>query len=73
MDELLEAAKFFHEKEPGLYGISMRAETGRTLALTWEVFNPAFGGAIVDQANWDVKTDSPATIRSLKYLLELLA
>ncbi|MCB1466290.1 MAG: sugar ABC transporter substrate-binding protein [Rhizobiaceae bacterium] len=73
MDELLETAKFFHEKEPGLYGISMRAETGRTLALTWDLFNPAFGGSILDQKTWDVKIDTPATKRSLDYLLELLS
>lgn len=73
MDELLDTAKFFHEKEAGLYGISMRAETGRTLALTWSLFNPAFGGAILDQKTWDVKIDTPPTIRSLDYLLELLS
>lgn len=72
MDELLETAKFFHQKEPGLYGISMRAETGRTLALTWDLFNPAFGGDVLDQKTWDVKINTAPTIRSLKYLLELL-
>src|SRR5205823_826862 len=43
-DELLAAARFFQGKEPGLYGIAMRAETGRTLALSWDLFTPAFGG-----------------------------
>ncbi|MGE0006271.1 MAG: sugar ABC transporter substrate-binding protein [Parvibaculaceae bacterium] len=73
MDELLDCAKFFHEKEPGLYGIAMRAETGRTLALTWDLFNPAFGADILDQKTWDVKVDTPQTARSLNYLLELLS
>jgi multiple sugar transport system substrate-binding protein len=72
-DELLELAKFFQNKEPGLYGIAMRAETGRTLALSWDLFTPAFGGAIIDQKTWDVKINTPETLESLKYLLALLA
>ena len=71
-DELLAAAKFFQNKEPGLYGIAMRAETGRTLALSWELFTPMFGGAILDQKSWDVKVTTPETLASLKYLLALL-
>lgn len=42
MDELLETARFFQNKEPGLYGISMRAETGRKLALSFGAFHPGF-------------------------------
>jgi multiple sugar transport system substrate-binding protein len=72
MEELLETARFFQNKEPGLYGISMRAETGRTLALSWDLFTPAFGGAILDQKTWDVKVNTPQTLASLKYLLALL-
>lgn len=71
-DDLLDLAKFFQNKEPGLYGISMRAETGRTFALTWDLFTPAFGGAILDQKSWDVKIATPETLASLKYLLALL-
>ena len=73
LDDLLALAKFFQNKELGLYGISMRAETGRTLALTWDLFTPAFGGAILDQKTWDVKITTPETLASLKYLLDLLA
>jgi ABC-type glycerol-3-phosphate transport system substrate-binding protein len=73
MDELLETARFFQSKEPGLYGISMRAETGRTLALSWELFTPAFGANIIDQKTWEVGVDSPETLQSLEYLLALLA
>jgi ABC-type glycerol-3-phosphate transport system substrate-binding protein len=71
-DELLATARFFQNKEPGLYGIAMRAETGRTLALSWDLFTPAFGGAVLDQKTWDVKINSPETLVSLKYLLALL-
>jgi multiple sugar transport system substrate-binding protein len=72
-DDLLELARFFQNKEPGLYGISMRAETGRTFALAWDLFTPAFGGAILDQQTWEVKINSPETLASLKYFLALLA
>lgn len=71
-DELLATARFFQNKEPGLYGIAMRAETGRTLALSWDLFTPMFGGAILDQKTWDVKVGTPETLASLKYLLALL-
>lgn len=73
LDDLLELARFFQNKEPGLYGISMRAETGRTFALAWDLFTPAFGGAILDQKTWDVKINTPETLASLKYFLALLA
>ncbi len=73
MEELLETARFFQSKEPGLYGISMRAETGRTLALSWELFTPAFGANVIDQKTWDVAVDSPETQQSLEYLLALLS
>jgi multiple sugar transport system substrate-binding protein len=72
-DDLLELARFFHNREPGLYGISMRAETGRTFALAWDLFTPAFGGAILDQKTWEVKINTPETLASLKYFLALLA
>jgi multiple sugar transport system substrate-binding protein len=72
LDDLLALAKFFQNREPGLYGISMRAETGRTFALAWELFTPAFGGAILDQQTWDVKISTPETLASLKYILALL-
>jgi multiple sugar transport system substrate-binding protein len=72
-DDLLELARFFQNREPGLYGISMRAETGRTFALAWDLFTPAFGGAIIDQQTWDVRINTPETLASLKYFLALLA
>ena len=71
-EELLETAAFFQNREPGLYGIAMRAQTGRTLALSWTLFTPAFGGAIIDQKTWDVTVTSPETLASLKYFLALL-
>jgi len=59
--------------QSSLCGIAMRAETGRTLALTCELFIPAFGGAILDQKTWDVKINTPEAIASLKSLLAVAA
>ena len=50
----------------------MRAETGRTFALAWDLFTSGFGGAIIDQRTWEVKVNTPETLDSLKYFLELL-
>jgi multiple sugar transport system substrate-binding protein len=71
-EQLLELARFFKDKEPGLAGIVMRAQTGRTLALAWSLLTHQFCGSMVDQKTWEVTLEKPETIRSLKYLLELL-
>jgi multiple sugar transport system substrate-binding protein len=71
-EQLLELARFFKDKEPGLAGIVMRAQTGRTLALAWSLLTHQFCGSMVDQKTWDVTLEKPETVRSLKYLLDLL-
>jgi multiple sugar transport system substrate-binding protein len=71
-EQLLELARFFKEKEPGLAGIVMRAQTGRTLALAWSLLTHQFCGSMVDQKSWETTLEKPETIRSLKYLLDLL-
>jgi multiple sugar transport system substrate-binding protein len=71
-EQLLELARFFKDKEPGLAGITMRAQTGRTLALAWSLLTHQFCGAMVDQKTWESALEKPETVRSLKYLLDLL-
>lgn len=71
-DQLLELARFFKDREPGLSGIVMRAQTGRTLGLVWTLLTHQFGGSLVNQKTWEVTVDRPETIRSLIYLLDLL-
>ena len=71
-EQLLELAHFFKDKEPGLAGIVMRAQTGRTLALAWSLLTHQFCGSMVDQKTWETTLEKPETIRSLKYLLDLL-
>jgi multiple sugar transport system substrate-binding protein len=71
-EQLLELARYFKDKEPGLAGIVMRAQTGRTLALAWSLLTHQFCGSMVDQKTWETTLEKPETIRSLKYLLDLL-
>jgi multiple sugar transport system substrate-binding protein len=71
-EQLLELARFFKDREPGLAGIVMRAQTGRTLALAWSLLTHQFCGSMVDQKTWETTLEKPETIRSLKYLLDLL-
>ena len=72
MDELLTLAKFFKDNEPGVYGIAMRAQKGIHFASGWMTLMYSLGGQYLDQKTWDVLVDTPATINSLRYYVELL-
>ncbi len=77
MDEYLELAKFFNGKEPGLYGVSMRAQRGIHFASGWMSLMYNFGGGFMDQkalADGTVKftATTPETIASLKFYVDLL-
>ncbi|HEV8673334.1 MAG TPA: sugar ABC transporter substrate-binding protein [Methylomirabilota bacterium] len=71
-EQLLDLARFFKDREPGLAGVVMRAQTGRSLALAWSLLTHQFCGSMVDQRTWEVTLEKPETVRSLKYLLDLL-
>lgn len=72
MDEMLQLAKFFNGKEPGLYGIAMRAQRGIHFASGWMTVMYNFGGGFLNQKNWKVTMTNPKTVQSLKYYVELL-
>ncbi len=72
MDELLTLSKFFKNNEPGVYGIAMRAQKGIHFASGWMTLIYSLGGQYLDQKTWDVLVDSPATVDSLRYYVELL-
>jgi multiple sugar transport system substrate-binding protein/sorbitol/mannitol transport system substrate-binding protein len=77
MDEYLELAKFFNEKEPGIFGASMRAQRGIHFASGWMSIMYNFGGGFVDQSTIDSGTPkitctTPETIASLKFYVDLL-
>lgn len=70
-DEVLETAKLIEEKEPGMYGISMRTRLGWEFTYMWSVFIFPFGGRIIDPATNRPGFDLPGTLESLKYMIEL--
>lgn len=72
MEEMLQLAKFFNGKEPGLYGIAMRAQRGIHFASGWMTVMYNFGGGFLNQKNWKVTMTDPRTVQSLKYYVELL-
>lgn len=77
MDEFLELAQFFNQKEDGLYGVSMRAQRGIHFASGWMSLMYNFGGGFLDQET--IGTDDEVvtcttdeTKESLKYFVDLL-
>ena len=72
MDEMLELAKFFKGKEEGLYGIGMRGQKGIHFASGWMTTMYQNGGQYLDQKTWDVLVNSPETVASLEYYVDLL-
>lgn len=72
LDEMLQLAKFFNGKEPGLYGIAMRAQRGIHFASGWMTLMYSLGGDFLDQKTWKPLCNSPGTVSSLKYYVELL-
>jgi ABC-type glycerol-3-phosphate transport system substrate-binding protein len=70
-EELLELAKFFHKREEGLYGVSIRCAKSWEAAWSWISFTYGFGGKWVDLETLTPKFTSPETINSLKYFVEL--
>ncbi len=71
-DDLMEAAAFFHGKEDGLSGISMRGRRGHHIVYGWFQSLYPFGGNVFYPGTFDVAVDSPETIESLQYFVDLM-
>ncbi|BAS28046.1 ABC transporter substrate-binding protein [Limnochorda pilosa] len=71
-DDLLEAARFFDEKEPGLSGISMRGRRGHHLVYGWFQFLYPYGGRVLKPGTTDVVVNSPEVVESLQFYLDLM-
>ncbi len=72
LEELATTAEFFNGKEPGLYGIALRAQKGSYFASGWLTFIYDFGDGFVDQTNWTARMDQPDVAESLEYMTRLL-
>ena len=71
-DDLLAAAKFFNRKEDGLYGISMRGRRGHHIVYGWFQALYPLGGSVFGSGTNDVRINSPESIRSLEYFVDLM-
>lgn len=72
VDDLMAAAKFFNGKEPGLYGISMRGRRGHHIDYGWFQFLYPFGGGVIDPKTTEPLINSPASVKSLEYFVNLM-
>lgn len=73
MEEFLELAKFFNGKEPGLYGVSMRAASGRQCGSGFMSVAYAFtDSALVHPTTFKPEFNSPDTQAAVAFFVELL-
>lgn len=72
MADLLELARFFNGKEKDLYGIAMRAQKGIHFASGWMTTMYQNGGQFLDQQSWQPLVNTPETVASLEYYVDLL-
>ena len=71
-EDLLEVAKFFNGREPGLYGFATRAARGIYFSSGWLHILYQFSDGWIDQKTGKVIADTPPVIESLEYWVELL-
>ena len=73
MDEMLELARFFNGLEEGLYGISMRAASGRQCGSGFMSVAYAFtDSALVHPTTFEPEFNSPDTMAAVDFFVELL-
>jgi len=73
MDEFLELARYFNNIEPGLFGVSMRAASGRQGGSGFQSIAYAFtDSAFVNPATFQPEFDSPETTQAIQFFVDLL-
>lgn len=73
MEEFLELARFFNGKEEGLYGVSMRAASGRQCGSGFMSVAYAFtDSALVNPTTFQPEFDSPETMEAVQFFVDLL-
>jgi len=73
MDEFLELAQFFNGLEPGLYGVSMRAASGRQCGSGFMSVAYAFtDSALVNPQTFEPEFNSSDTVEAVNFFVELL-
>ncbi len=73
MDEYLALAKFFNGREPGLYGVAMRAASGRMCGTAWMSIAYNFtDDPIVDHKTLKPTFNTPGALASVKFYVDLM-
>ncbi len=70
-DEVRELAKFFHENEDGVYGLTMRGASGHQATAGWLTHANPYGAKVFDD-KWEPIFDSPESIEALYFLKDMV-
>ncbi len=70
--DLMEVVSEVHNPEEDLYGISMRAARGHHNVYGWFQFLYPFGGSVFEDDSWEPAINSPESISSLEYFVQLM-
>ena len=70
-DEIVEAARFFAEEVPGVYGLTMRAASGHHATHGWLLQASPMGARVFDD-NWEPAFTSPEAIATIEFMKTML-
>ncbi len=72
MDEYLELAEFFNGKEPGLYGVAMRAQKGIHFTSGLMTLMYQFTDGFFEPGTGAAQVDSADNVKAMEYYVDLL-
>jgi len=70
-DEVLELSKFFYENVDGVYGLTMRGESGHQAGAAWLNFADPFGVKMFDE-NWEPQFLTKESIEVLEFIKKMV-
>lgn len=69
--EVVEAARLIREKEPSMYGLSMRTSSGADSCHSWFTLGKSLGAEMFDE-NWEPDFDNEGSLATLNFMKEML-
>lgn len=70
-EELAKASSVFGTNEPGVYGLTMRAASGHHTTGSWLRHGNPHGAKVFNE-NWEPVFDSPASIKTINFMKEMV-
>jgi len=70
-DEVVELAKFFYENVDGVYGLTMRGQSGHQAGAAWLNFADPFGVKMFDE-NWEPMFMTKESIEVLEFIKKMV-